>query len=149
MPANNDKLVILAVFSNEIEAQLLANTLLEHEISAVVAGGITSAFRAEAPGDVKVLVKQECVSQANAVLAEHNRQRSQLSPDDDIETEHYESGLRRFAWWTLLISELIGIPIGLLFWVGGETATAELIVGLVLSIGLIWIVVGRLKSSHR
>ena len=68
METGLDTLTTLATFRNEWEAQLLVNHLHEHGIAAVTTGNLTSQFRAEAPGSVQVVVKQESLDLARSVL---------------------------------------------------------------------------------
>lgn len=62
--------VTLAMFPTELLAQMLASALGEAGITAVVAGGTTGGFRAEAPGMVKVLVAAADIERARAVFKE-------------------------------------------------------------------------------
>lgn len=149
MSAKHDQLVTLSVLDNEIEAQLLVNLLKENGIAAVATGGVTSAFRAEAPGDVRVLIKQDCLSQARSVLAEFELETAPTRTDEKVESEDYVSSLTRFGIWSWLVIALIGILVSFVFWAAGETSTAALVVGLVISIALIRIIAERLtRSGH-
>ncbi len=76
MTADDDTLAIVATVASEFEGQLLANILNECGIPAVVTGGSTSQFRAEAPGAVRVMVKGGNLSAAKTVL----EQRAQGGP---------------------------------------------------------------------
>ena len=60
--------VTLAMFPTELLAQMLADALGGAGINAVVAGGTTGGFRAEAPGMVKVLVAEGDTERARAVF---------------------------------------------------------------------------------
>ena len=60
----------LITAANEIEAATIVNYLAQFDIKALSAGGYTSGFRAEAPGDVKILVRQEDLERARQALAE-------------------------------------------------------------------------------
>ena len=73
MSSDRDALATLATVSNEVEAQLLVNLLEEHGIVSTAIGGFTSDFRAEAPGAVRVVVKQDNLAAAESVLADANR----------------------------------------------------------------------------
>src|SRR5271157_1304441 len=98
MPSNHDTLETLATVSTEVVAQLLVNMLNDPGIAAVATGGFTSQFRAEAPGVVRVLVKQDNLTVARSVLAEHEQERcSSESGDEDTESSAYEPRLTRFG----------------------------------------------------
>jgi len=73
MSSDHDTLATLATVSTEVEGQLIVNLLQDHGIAAVATGGFTSQFRAEAPGAVRILVKQESLSAARMVLAERRQ----------------------------------------------------------------------------
>ncbi len=59
---------VLASCRNEFEAGVLVNLLAERGIRARATGEYTAGFRAEAPGDVHVLVRPEDLDQARAIL---------------------------------------------------------------------------------
>lgn len=69
MAAENDTLEVAARVTNEMEANLIVQLLAAHEIDAKAVGGFTAGFRAEAPGDVSVVVKRTDLARAQAVLA--------------------------------------------------------------------------------
>lgn len=62
-------LAVAVSVSNEIDASMMVAALSEHGIEAVSTGGYTAGFRAEAPGDIKILVKQVELQRALEVLA--------------------------------------------------------------------------------
>jgi hypothetical protein len=55
---------------NEIEAAAIVTALASYDIEAFAAGGYTAGFRAEAPGNVTVLVKHADLERAQQALAE-------------------------------------------------------------------------------
>ena len=57
--SESDNLATLAAFPQEYYAQMLVDGLRDEGIEAEVSGGITGGFRAEAPGMVKVLVRED------------------------------------------------------------------------------------------
>lgn len=67
------EVVVLVSVPTEVEAVLLVQTLEANGITAQVTGALTSGFRAEAPGQVQVLVHQENLSKARDVLRENRR----------------------------------------------------------------------------
>lgn len=66
---HEEELVVLARAKNEVEAASLVTALSAYEIDATATGGFTAGFRAEAPGDVQVVVKQSDVERAKEALA--------------------------------------------------------------------------------
>jgi hypothetical protein len=60
---------LLSVCS-DVEAAAIVTALAEHGIEAFAVGGYTSGFRAEAPGEVRVLVKHVDADRARQTLAE-------------------------------------------------------------------------------
>ena len=69
----NDPEKLLSV-PNEIEAAAIVNALADYDIEAFAAGGYTAGFRAEAPGNVTVLVKHADLERAKQALAEIREQ---------------------------------------------------------------------------
>jgi hypothetical protein len=69
MSAESDTLEVLARVPTEIEASLIVQCLSNEGIAARAVGGFTSGFRAEAPGDVSVLVKSGDLARAKRALA--------------------------------------------------------------------------------
>jgi len=67
-PQNNP--VSLLSVPNDFEAAMVVSALAAHEVDATTSGEFTSGFRAEAPGDVKVLVRQRDLGRAREVLDE-------------------------------------------------------------------------------
>ena len=55
---------------SEYEAILMVQALEARGITAHIAGALTSGFRAEAPGEVQVVVRQSDLTQARDVLRE-------------------------------------------------------------------------------
>ncbi len=55
----------------ETEAILIINMLQEHDIYAEMIGELTSGLRAEAPGEVRILVHQQDLTQAQKILDEY------------------------------------------------------------------------------
>lgn len=76
MTRNSGTLVPLVALADEFEATTIANLLREQGIPAQATGGFTSGFRAEAPGDVRVVVFQRDLERARSLLAE-------IRPDDE------------------------------------------------------------------
>jgi hypothetical protein len=60
--------MVLTTVETEGQAAMIVAALGERGIQARSIGGLTSGFRAEAPGGVKVLVRQIDFDQAQAIL---------------------------------------------------------------------------------
>jgi nitrogen regulatory protein PII-like uncharacterized protein len=71
MSDQSQDIVQLTRVPTEVEAELIVNLLQEHEIEARAVGGFTSTFRAQAPGDVQVFVRDIDLEQAREILREH------------------------------------------------------------------------------
>ncbi len=128
MDSDRDALATLATVSNEVEAQLLVNLLEEHGIVSTAIGGFTSDFRAEAPGAVRVVVKQDNLAAAESVLAKREPYDSSSEPmDDDQESTAYPPKLTRFCIWTMLLWDLLSFAIFLVYWVLGGDLLAGLV----------------------
>ncbi|MHB0956562.1 MAG: hypothetical protein ACYC0X_09850 [Pirellulaceae bacterium] len=143
MISDRDTLATLAIVGNELEAQLLVNLLEEHGIVSTATGGFTSQFRAEAPGVVRVMVKQDSLAAAQAVLAERDQLRSASEPiDQEMESFEYEAKLTRFGIWSLLIWELLTILAILAYWsLGGDLVSGLL--GFVISAIFVAVILTR------
>jgi hypothetical protein len=116
MTTKNDSLMTLTTVSTEMEGQLLVNLLEEHGIPATAAGGMTSGFRAEAPGTVQVMVMQDRLSVARVIVDEFQAARTQPgSVGQDPESTDYVLGLTQFGFWTLIIGNGLAL-IALLAW---------------------------------
>ncbi len=78
----------------EAEASLIVQSLMSQSIAARAVGGFTSGFRAEAPGDVSVLVRHDDLAQALTALAtmrqEHSNEHSTDREEGDS-ARHTES----------------------------------------------------------
>lgn len=72
MSTDPDELVVLASVPTEVEAAAIAAALEQCGIRTVFAGGLTSGFKAETPGDVNVFVKRIDAVQARQALREIN-----------------------------------------------------------------------------
>ena len=73
----NNPEVVTSV-QNEIEASGIVASLADHGIQATTTGGFTAGFRAEAPGEVQIVVKSEDLARAKQLLAEIEQQRSDV-----------------------------------------------------------------------
>ena len=72
----NNPHVLMSV-SSEVEAAGIVTALAEHDIEAFTTGGFTAGFRAEAPGDIQVIVKQIDLDRARQAMAEIRKERGE------------------------------------------------------------------------
>jgi hypothetical protein len=147
MAADDETLAIVATVTTEVEGQLLANILDERGIPAVVTGGTTSEFRAQAPGAVQVMVKQGSLSAARSALAERAQHRP--SPEavaGEQEFPAYQSRLTAFGIWSLLIGESLAIA-GILAYLamGGDLVGG--LATLVVSVGIVAAILTRRRFA--
>lgn len=68
MTEHSDNLHQLASVPTEIEAAVIVATLGDEGIHAMAAGGLISSFRAEAPGEVSILVNPADAERAQEIL---------------------------------------------------------------------------------
>jgi len=68
--AENETLDVVAQVTTDVEASLIVQFLADRGIEARAVGGYTAGFRAEAPGNVSVLVKHSDLAIAREALAE-------------------------------------------------------------------------------
>lgn len=71
MTDHSEDLHQLVAVPTEVEAAVIVAALTDEGIQAVAAGGFTSSFRAEAPGDVVVLVNPVDAGRAQQILQQH------------------------------------------------------------------------------
>ena len=65
-----DKVEVLTSVPTEPEAVMILDALKQDNIEAVSEGALTSALRAEVPGEVRILVRRTDMDRAKAVLTE-------------------------------------------------------------------------------
>jgi hypothetical protein len=68
MAHDNDNLARLTRVRNEAEAGVIVSGLEDEGVKATMSGVYTASFRAEAPGWVEILVTEEDLPRAQAVL---------------------------------------------------------------------------------
>jgi len=78
MTSDPNRPEVLLSAANEIEAAAMATALAEYGVEAFAAGGYTSGFKAEAPGNVNILVKHADLDRAREALAEIRRQQDEI-----------------------------------------------------------------------
>jgi hypothetical protein len=61
---------VVAKAANEVEAAIIVAALEAHGIEGKAVGVFASTFRAEAPGDVSIVVRQRDLARAQEALAE-------------------------------------------------------------------------------
>ena len=67
---DKQSVVTLAVFTEDMLAQMLAEALESAGIHCEIEGGVTSGFRAEAPTVVKVIIHRTDQEKAQVILEE-------------------------------------------------------------------------------
>lgn len=82
----------LAVFPDELHAQLLMAALQDQGIDAMVSGGVTGGYRAEAPGMVRVLVHSGDIQAAKKIFDEWEHQGEAIDWDD-VDLGEMEDGV--------------------------------------------------------
>ena len=70
MSQDPDAPQVAAKAANEVEAAIIVAALEAQGIQAQAVGVFASTFRAEAPGDVSIVVRQRDLARARQVLAE-------------------------------------------------------------------------------
>ncbi|MEZ6066774.1 MAG: DUF2007 domain-containing protein [Planctomycetaceae bacterium] len=67
---DSSEFVIIRSVPHEVEAAMIVAALEQIGVPARMAGGVISGFRAEAPGEVEVLVRREYADAARTLLQE-------------------------------------------------------------------------------
>ena len=78
MPADAQEPVLLTSAPNEMEAGIIVGALEEEGVKATMTGVYTAGFRAEAPGWVSVLVAEDDLPRAQAVLGRLRREHAEI-----------------------------------------------------------------------
>ncbi len=81
----NARLVEVYSAANEIEAKVVVNALNQASIEALMQGQHSASFRAEAPSDVKVVVRAQDEVEARSVLVK-------LGLDDEVDWDQVDVG---------------------------------------------------------
>jgi hypothetical protein len=98
----NSPRVLLSVAS-DVEAASIVTALDAYDIRATATGGFISGFRAEAPGDVKVIVKAVDLDRARQALAELQGQQGEIDwPQAEIEDHDKFAGAGRWRYFAAL-----------------------------------------------
>lgn len=74
--------VVIARPSSEVEAAILRGVLEAEGIPSWILGGLTSGFRAEAPGKTKLAVRAADADRARAALARETEAEERPGSDD-------------------------------------------------------------------
>ena len=82
---DSDKPIVLACVRHDTEAAIIVNALKRRGLFAKSAGEYTAGFRAEAPGDVKILVRKSEIAAAREVLAD-------IRSDEEIDWSQVDVG---------------------------------------------------------
>jgi cyclic pyranopterin phosphate synthase len=69
MTTSTDNLVTLKTVPTDLEGRMIASALSANGVEAQVTGEFTAGFRAEAPGQVRVVVRSEDLDRAQEILA--------------------------------------------------------------------------------
>jgi len=86
MSTDPNATVVLTTVPLEAEAALLVAALADQGIEAMHVGELTTGFRAEAPGDVQILVRARDVDRAREILSDFEGQRG-TEPSADEASE--------------------------------------------------------------
>lgn len=98
-----ERLTRLTSAPREMEAGIIVAILEQHGIRATMTGVATAGFRAEAPGWVHVLVAEEDLPVAQAVLEEVRQDRSEIDWEQVDVGESEDAGLPdAVPWWARL-----------------------------------------------
>lgn len=83
-PSQHDhdaKLTTLTTLNGEIEAEMLAAELRNQGIRAQASGTLTANFRGDAPGSVHILVYEEQLEEAKAIMNDYFASREDIDWD--------------------------------------------------------------------
>jgi hypothetical protein len=81
---------VLASVSAETEAAMIVAALAEHGIEASTTGGIIAGFRAEVPGHIDIIVRQEQLAKAQQAYVQI--QAEMFDSDSEIDWSQVDVG---------------------------------------------------------
>ncbi len=85
MRPTDDEPVVIYSAASEVEATIVANALADVGIESAINGTFSSEFRAEAPGEVRVLIHPGDVAAAKEVLED-------IKTDEEINWDEVDTG---------------------------------------------------------
>lgn len=88
---DQDRLVDLTACRTEFEAEIIVEELKAEGVEARAVGGTTAGFRAEAPGEVKVIVHEKDLVRAKELLAIIKSESSRIDWSD-VDVGEMEEG---------------------------------------------------------
>jgi hypothetical protein len=141
MPYDPSEPDVLLSVSSEAEAVAIVTALADYEIQAMSVGGFTSGFKAEAPGEVAVVVKRLDFDRAKRALQEIQENTAHIDWSKVDVTESVEAhttaanvGLKTTpsvilnrVWWTI---ELLGVAVCFFIWLFTRVLSPGLIYAL-------------------
>lgn len=83
--SDSDEPIVLARVPHDTAAAIIVNALKRRGLFATTTGEYTAGFRAEAPGDVKILVRKNELAAAREVLAD-------IRSDEEIDWSQVDVG---------------------------------------------------------
>jgi hypothetical protein len=160
MTADPDRPEVLLSISSEVEAAAIVTALAQYGIQAISVGGYVSGFKAEAPGNVAVVVKLAEFDRAKRALAETRQEQAEIdwSNVDVMETAELPAAADRPAgpasarhavasrvWWTV---EFVGIAMCIVVWLFTRELTPPLVYAFA-ALAVIGIFMALLSASCR
>jgi hypothetical protein len=117
----------LLTVANEVDATAIVDALADYGVEALASGGYTSGFKAEAPGNVAILVKRADLDRAKQALVEIQQEQGEVDWDnvdvmegaeeepshDIVATQSDWSPVVGRAWWLV---GFMGVGIGAVVW---------------------------------
>jgi hypothetical protein len=73
----NSPAVLVSVVC-DLEAAAIVSALASHDIAASTVGGFTAGFRAESPGEIKIVVRQTDLEKAKLALTQIEQEREEI-----------------------------------------------------------------------
>ena len=97
---------------NDLEAAMIVSKLAAHGVDATTSGEFTAGFRAEAPGEVRVLVRRSDLEQARNVLDRLSDAADEVR--ESHATNDFDSGGGTDVKRLLVLAVMIVLSIGIL-----------------------------------
>ena len=113
MPDADNTPETLVSVPNDLEAAMIVSTLAAHGVDATTSGDFTAGFRAEAPGEVKVLVRRSDLTEARHALDRLVADSAAATSEDDS-TQGSVAGNLADGKRLLILAIMIVLSIGML-----------------------------------
>ena len=117
MYGNDNQPETLISVTSDLEAAMIVSALAAHDIDATTTGGYTAGFRAEAPGEVSVLVRSSDLPAAQLLLREFDSRREDAETSSPPSSGHGAPGRSEASNFLIVGLVLLLLVVAFIRWV--------------------------------